>query len=128
VKSKVKVAKYRTRNHLEAFVVCTEMPSQHAPVLGYVMDKMGNPIPTQWTPCGSVQEGRFHGYDLVEEWRDPVRYSVEVWFSSVPRVTAGEHHLADYLFGVAVPYASRDAVAPSENHRKYRITVEEVRE
>ena len=127
MKDKVKVGKYRTRNHLEAYVIYTEMPSMEAPVLGYVMNKMGIPSPATWAPCGSVMEGRSHPFDLVEEWRDQVKYSLDLWFHYDPAKATENTSLANHVFGLAAA-CNWSNIKLTENHRKYRITVEEVQE
>ena len=70
-----------------------------------------------WEACDITKNGP---YTIKKE---PVKYSVDVWFTETPKADADAVFFMHYLFGRNIGWSA----APSEAcNQKYRITVEEV--
>ena len=61
--------------------------------------------------------------DLVSEWRDPVKYSVELWASGPLSPNPESVHIHNYIFGNKIGW---DRKKLGQSHIKYRVTVEEI--
>jgi hypothetical protein len=77
---------------------------------------------THWNQQGCEGTGSEYPWDLVAEWREPIKYSVELWgtaFAPVPDTTDLQH----FVFGYIGTWREEpDPKCPI----KYRVTVEEI--
>jgi hypothetical protein len=72
----------------------------------------------KWGPMAKDMDST--NWEIVKE---PVKYSVDVWFSNVPTPKSFDDILSGYLFG-RIGWERK----PFNNSKKYKITVEEVQE
>ena len=74
-------------------------------------------------PDSIWQRGDVERYGPYTIKKEPVKYSVDVWFTETPKADADAVFFMHYLFGRNIGWSA----APSEAcNQKYRITVEEV--
>lgn len=83
----------------------------------------------KYTSWDKVSEGKFcsngnlSARDIVDEWREPVKYSRDVYFQKHPFEGDSEIDLQEYLFGEIRTWSD---VKTKLADKKYRVTVEEI--
>ncbi len=82
-----------------------------------------------WSPCMWRSEGdcladEITRSDLMSEWHDPVKYSVEIWASGPLSPNPESEHIHNYIFGNKIGWNKHKTGTLS----KYLITVEEIAE
>jgi hypothetical protein len=73
------------------------------------------------------EDGTPAGYNvfLVEEYVEPVKYSVDIWFDDTPKPKHISNLLDTFIFGEGATWSRCQY---NECIRRFRVTVEEVRE
>jgi hypothetical protein len=111
---------YKTRDGRKVEVIATALREPSHPLLGYVEDYNNT---DNWTVDGYLySKDSPCRHDIVSEWRDPVKYSVDMYLGANPHGGDGGT-LADLLFGYYCGWARTPV---GDVTRKFRITVEEV--
>ena len=77
-----------------------------------------------WRSEGDCLADEITRSDLMSEWRDPVKYSVEIWASGTLSPNPESVHIHNYIFGNKIGWEKHKTGTLS----KYRITVEEIAE
>ncbi len=117
---------YRTRGGQKATIFMADRGDGRA--IGAVHAKDHNPprwLEMNWYPGGSYLTEKGHNFDLISEWREPVKYSVELWLSGKVSPELNNSQLHHYVFG---NYGGWDKKKFMGDQHKYRVTVEEIPE
>jgi hypothetical protein len=80
-----------------------------------------------WSQDGKVVAHEFEGaYNIVGEWREPAKYSVEVWVNTSRLESYAGGNLVQYLFGKDCKGWDKKQFEAYDV--KCRVTVEEIRD
>lgn len=84
----------------------------------------GDDFVKSYDESGMYIGGNCHSYDLIKEYEEPARYSVDIWVNSKPQLIKQNINFTTFLFGSLNWSSAKTQNCP----RKVRITVEEVEE
>jgi hypothetical protein len=111
---------YKTRDGRKVEIIAVNVRGRQ-PILGYIRDNNGL---DSWTVDGRCY-GEDKDADIVSEWREPVKYSVDIYMGGSPKVNdTFDFSLSGYLMGGEAGWSK----VPQDGMTKYRITVEGVEE
>ncbi len=109
---------YKTRDGRKVEIIAVNgRPPQ--PIIGYVVDQY---IPNCWSVDGKFHQNEDSVADIVSEWREPVKYSLEIWTEDSPQLGNPDTPLIYKIIGPT--QWSNNKTKKIKN--KVRITVEEV--